>query len=61
MEAEMLARLKPLGSILEAIGKTPVVKLNKCSPDGVNIYVCLPFPRPCRGGGALASVLRVGS
>jgi len=26
-------------NILETIGKTPVVKLNKIAPDGVNIYV----------------------
>lgn len=27
------------GSILETVGNTPVVRLNKISPDGVNIYV----------------------
>lgn len=30
---------KPLENILHAVGNTPIVKINKLSPDGVNMYV----------------------
>ena len=30
---------KPLASILDAIGNTPIFKINKLAPDGVNMYV----------------------
>src|SRR4051795_9987174 len=30
---------KPYGSILETIGNTPVVKINRLAPPGVNLYV----------------------
>ena len=30
---------KKVSSILETVGKTPLVKLNRLAPAGVNIYV----------------------
>ncbi len=30
---------KPLESILSAIGNTPIFKINKLAPEGINIYV----------------------
>ena len=30
---------KPLENILHAVGNTPIIKINKLSPDGINMYV----------------------
>jgi cysteine synthase A len=30
---------KPLENILHAVGNTPIVRINKLSPDGINMYV----------------------
>ena len=30
---------KPMENILHAVGNTPIVKINKLSPDGINMYV----------------------
>lgn len=30
---------KPLNNILAAVGNTPIIKINKLAPEGVNIYV----------------------
>src|SRR3954470_7594512 len=44
-----------LGSILETIGNTPVVKINRLAPPGVNLYVKIEaFKPPGSGEGRLA-------
>ena len=30
---------KPIANILQAIGNTPIVRINKLSPDGINMFV----------------------
>ena len=56
-EGKSMARYE---NILETIGKTPAVRLNRLAPPGVNVYVKIEAFNPMDPVGVKRQVLAVG-